>query len=303
VRLRRIAVAAVVAPLAALVVLELALRVEGAVRPSATARPPEGTPVVLCVGDSHTRGVPDPDNYPFHLQRLLAERATRPYRVVNLGVPGIPSALVRTRLPAWIAYYRPAVIVFWVGLNNGWRQDPSPWRRGPLARVGSRSRAVQMLRLARFAGGLRFDRLERDGFEATDWSGTHGVWRVDFAGHREDINTVPAEALPEAEVEATTRDDVRAMAAAARGAGIRTYAITYVFPTGYYGAVNRGLRAAAQEVGMPVVETQPVAGRLLKEPGEPLFDPSVHPAPRLYRAVAEAVYETLAADGALGPAG
>jgi lysophospholipase L1-like esterase len=230
VRLGRVVASVLLAPVAALALLEVALRVEGAVRTRATARPPDGTDVVLCVGDSHTRGLPDPDNVPCHLQRLLDAHALRPHRVVNLGVPGLTTGQLRARLPRWVDYYRPAVIVFWGGVNNGWRQTEPPWRRRAIARLGDHSRAVQILRLIHFFGGLRFTRLETDGFEATDWRGIHAVWRMDFAGAREDLNTEPGEALPADVVEATTRDDLGAMMTSARARGIRMYGLTYELP-------------------------------------------------------------------------
>ena len=91
-RLARLVGTVLLAPLAVLVLLEVGLRVEGAVRPRPTDRPPSGSTVVLCAGDSFTRGLLDPDNYPFHLQRLLDERAPGRYRVVNLdNVPSEPA--------------------------------------------------------------------------------------------------------------------------------------------------------------------------------------------------------------------
>ena len=299
-RLTRILGAVVAVPLALLVALELGLRVEGALRARSTDRPPPGTTVVLCVGDSYTRGLPDPDNYPFRLQRLVDERTPGRYRVVNLGVPGMTTGEVRARLARWLAYYRPSATILWAGVNNGWRQDATPWRRRLLARLGARSRAVQFLRLTAFTGGLGFPRLETAGFEAADWRDIRAVWRVDFAGEREELANVHGDALPPDEVEATTRADVRAIVESARAAGSRAYAITYALPGGYFRTVDRTVRAVAGEIGFPVVDTAVVVDRLRKEaPGEPLFDTTIHPRAILYRGVADAVYATLVADGAV----
>jgi GDSL-like Lipase/Acylhydrolase family len=299
-RLARIVAAVVVVPLVLCGLLEIGLRVEGTVRSRPTDRPPPGTTVVLCVGDSHTRGLPDPDNYPVQLQRLLDERAPGRYRVVNLGVPGLTTAQLRARLTRWLAYYRPSATIVWGGVDNGWRQDETPWRPRAIARLGSRSRAVQFLRLVVLTGGLRFPRLETAGFEAADWRGVHAVWRVEFAGERDQIETVPRDALPPDEVEATTRADVRAIVESTRDAGGRAYAITYAFPGGYFQNANRAVRAVAGELGFPIVDTAAVVARVHKEtPGEPLFDATVHPRPILYRGVADAVYAALVADGAV----
>ena len=297
-RLARIGGVVVVGPLALLALLELGLRVEGAVRSRPTDRPPADTTVVMCIGDSDTRGSADPDNYPFQLQRVLDRRAPRRYRVVNLGVPGMTTGQLRARLARWLAYYRPSATILWGGLNDGWRQDGTPWRRRVIARLGSRSRAVQFVRLVAFTGGLRFQRLETAGFEAADWRDIRAVWRVDFAGEREEIANVPGDPLPPDEVEATTRADVRAIAESARAARSRVYAITYALPGGYFRTADHAVRAVAGELGFPVVDIAAVVDRLRKEvPGEPLFDATVHPRPILYRGVADAVYATLVADG------
>ena len=49
------------------------------------------------------------------LQRLLDERAPGRYNVVNLGVPGSNSAEIVSRLPGWIARYRPFAVIVCVG--------------------------------------------------------------------------------------------------------------------------------------------------------------------------------------------
>jgi len=299
-RRARIVGTVLLAPLAVLVLLEVGLRVEGAVRPRPTDRPPSGSTVVLCAGDSFTRGLLDPDNYPFHLQQLLDERAPDRYRVVNLGVPGLTTGQLRTRVARWLAYYHPSATILWAGIDDGWRQDETPWRRTVIARLGSSSRAVQLLRLVEFMRGFRFPRLETVGFEMTDWRGVRAVWRADFAGERDEIRTVPGDALPPDEVEATTRAEMRAIVESARAAGSRTYAITYAIPGGYFRTSDRAVRAVGSELGFPVVDTSAVVARLRKEaPGEPLFDATVHPRAILYRGVAEAVYATLVADGAV----
>ncbi len=78
---------------------------------------------ILCVGDSHTwgAGVEPHENFPAQLEAALARRyPDRNVRAVNLGVPGVNSAYVATRLEPQILRYRPALVIVWVGTNNMW---------------------------------------------------------------------------------------------------------------------------------------------------------------------------------------
>ena len=119
--LRRLGLATAVV-IALLVLLEALFRIGGLWVAAAPRPAPDGSTVVLCVGDSHTRGRPDPDNYPAQLERILNERTGRPYRVLNLGVPGQNTGQVRKRFERYLAYYRPAVVLHWGDINNAWNQ-------------------------------------------------------------------------------------------------------------------------------------------------------------------------------------
>ena len=79
--------------------------------------------VVLCVGDSHTFGLPLPEaeSYPSQLQaRLDAAHGVGAYHVVNLGVPSVNSGFVLNRLERQLAQLRPRLLIAWVGVNNTW---------------------------------------------------------------------------------------------------------------------------------------------------------------------------------------
>jgi hypothetical protein len=133
-----------IAVVGSFVAMELALQVASlAVRTFAGERRIEEGQgaVILCVGDSHTYGLPLPEeeSYPSQLQRALDHRhGEGTFRVVNLGIPSVNSDFVLNRLERQIVQLDPVVVVVWVGINNLWNaveldarvDEPSPaWLR------------------------------------------------------------------------------------------------------------------------------------------------------------------------------
>ena len=102
--------------------LQLASLAVGAVASRRAVSPGEGA-VVLCVGDSHTYGLPLPEqeSYPSQLQvQLDAAYGDGTFRVVNLGIPSVNSGFVLNRLERQIVQFEPKLIIVWVGINNLW---------------------------------------------------------------------------------------------------------------------------------------------------------------------------------------
>lgn len=121
-------------------------------RPGATQR-------VLCVGDSHTygAGVRAEEAYPAQLQKLLDETDPGTYSVVNRGVPGFNTALVRSHLSEWIPELAPTVVVVIAGTNNTWNLTGTDATDGWGARVWSwalRLRTVRFVAVWRAQHGL-----------------------------------------------------------------------------------------------------------------------------------------------------
>ncbi len=105
--------------------LEVALRAlglaqrlaQGWLRPSADAR------VVLCLGDSYTAcpGVARNETYPAQLeQQLNAGSPTGRFQVLNLGLNGQNTTILKNELPANLQKYRPDVVVLLTGGANVW---------------------------------------------------------------------------------------------------------------------------------------------------------------------------------------
>jgi hypothetical protein len=296
------AVAAIAAALVA--ALEIAFRVSGLFVGAMPRAADDGRAVVLCVGDSHTRGRRDPDNYPAELQRLLDERLGARFRVVNVGVPGQNTAQMRSRFERYLGYYHPAVVLFWGGVNNSWNQlETDSWQRTPWRRLLDHSRLVRFVRVWRFYRGLRRAEGADPQMKLVQWKELGKArYQVNFGGAPDEIGTDPGtgEHLTDEQVERVTRDDVAAMMRLARDHGVPMYGILYPIRGFAFEPVNRAVRAASEQAGVPWVDANTVVERLGPRPTEELYDAWAHPTPMVYRAVAEDVYGLLQRHGVLG---
>ncbi len=83
----------------------------------------DGVVTILCVGDSHTYGLPLPieESYPAQLQLALETRyPEHGFHLVNLGVPSLNSSFVANRLERQLFQLDPDLVIVWVGINNIW---------------------------------------------------------------------------------------------------------------------------------------------------------------------------------------
>ena len=101
--------------------LEAGFRLSGAaVRLARWAGPgAPGVRTVLCEGDSFTYGIGG-RGFPSQLEELLAGRAGGPYRVVNMGVPGLNTGLLADVFESHLEVYRPDVVLVVAGEDNYW---------------------------------------------------------------------------------------------------------------------------------------------------------------------------------------
>jgi hypothetical protein len=286
---------------AVVLVLEVAFRVGGLWVGATPAPAPDGSLVVLCVGDSHTRGRPDPDNYPAELERILNERTGHRWRVINLGVPGQNTGQVRRRFERYLAYYRPAVVLHWGGVNNDWNHaEREDLERGALERLADHSRLVRMVRVAVFYRGLGKRVLDVPVATGHDWGSPNDGVRVNFAGTDEDIPRRPGPRLPLDTVAALSRDDLMAMMTLAWDRGVPMYLVAYSWWADSYRPINDAVKAVSEHFRVPYVDSAlAVEAAARVSPGEKLFDAWVHPMPVVYRQVAELAYETLREQGVL----
>jgi hypothetical protein len=96
--------------------------------------------------------LPAEESYPAQLERRLAERhpGVR-FQVVNLGIPGMNSAYLANRLERQILQLRPALVIVWVGINNGWNDAEVGAEGGERGGLQGWLRVSRLYRLGRLA--------------------------------------------------------------------------------------------------------------------------------------------------------
>ncbi len=95
----------------------------------------DDAPVILAFGDSLTAGfgVPDHENYPSRLQKMLQEKGY-PHRVVNAGVSGDTTAGGARRIH-WVLKHNPKIVILALGANDGLRGLPVAEMRANLQSI------------------------------------------------------------------------------------------------------------------------------------------------------------------------
>ena len=239
---------------------------------------------VLCVGDSHTYGLPLPraESYPAQLEVALAERhPDRVFEVVNHGIPGMNSGFAANRLERQMLQIAPRLVVVWVGINNYWNvveantdADGSPGLQ--LRRALLRSRLFRLASIAWYT---------RTGHQyAPD---QHGGW---YEGER--VPTGPRK--PGADVGPPApglAEDLARMAKIARA--LETPIVFVTYPMRKQRPVNQIIERVAFEHDVPVVdgadalERAVAAGHAIDD----LIDLSAgpHPTGLLYAFIVEAL--------------
>ena len=284
--------------LAALVALELALQLASRfVGDRAEGWAPGATHRVLCVGDSHVYGalVRREDTFPAHLQRFLDEQEPGVWSVVNLGVPGLSSTQVRTRLPLWISRYQPDVVVAWSGANDSWNVSEiddvhGGWRLA-LEQLALRSRVWRLLRVKRHDLALERDVARGRGvWDVAKVEGalsTQETWsvrrdgRIERFTHEREAENVYAD---DATVEARAEADYAAMARIAGAAGARLVLVEYPLDLGMFAAANRAMRRVAAQAGVALVDSPASQARVPEPQRQWLW--AGHPSGPIYREIA-----------------
>lgn len=286
----------------ALVILfEVTFRLAGIFVAAQPLRADDGSTVVLCIGDSHTRGRADPENYPAQLEQILNERTNRHYRVINLGVPGQNTAQIRSRFQRYLDYYRPAFVLHWAGINNAWNQgETRQWRSSLITRAIEGSRLLRFLRVWVFYRRLSRQALDASSLELLEWKKGEGShWRLNFAGAEEEMHTDPGtgQKLAGDQLEAKTRDDVTAMMRQAWGGGVPMYLAIYPIRMGEVVPVDQAIVTVSAEFNLPYIDSVAAARALGGHSAKELYDSWGHPTPILYRQIAEEAFKMLVSQG------
>lgn len=319
VRLRKVAArggAIAFGVLAALVLLELVLRVGASVVPEPSdLRSWDGAaPRVLCLGDSNTYGIFLPrrdDAYPHQLQLALGRRGQQ-VDVINLGYPGNNSSRIRAALPSALATVRPDTVTVMVGANDFWTVPEAV----PATGDASASRGQWWWRHSR---AFRFLFMLRQALSPRG-AAPAVTYRADPAQRLrpEDTATLPADVQGEIELgghrfvggwerkeggvpnwQVGLRDNLAAIVAEVRDSGAEVVLITYPSEQDAYRFANQVIREVASETGVPLIDLGVQFRALCAAPPCPeIFYPDGHPTAAGHAAAGERVADWLAEHGA-----
>jgi lysophospholipase L1-like esterase len=243
---------------------------------------------VLALGDSHTFGalVPPEDSYPGQLQRLLDERAPGVYEVINRGVPGFSTAMVRARLASAVARYDPDMVILWVGINDAWNltdvdASTQGWRTH-LDAAAMRLRLYRLLRVWAHDRGLERDVVARVRPAVNVENESAGT--VAFGDVVETINITSQSRRVDDDMKARLLDNYAAMVRWLNAADVAVAFITYPIHLYGFALANRSLATVAEREAVPVVQSVASVARLRPEERELLW--AAHPNAKMYAEIA-----------------
>ena len=196
---------------------------------------------ILCVGDSHTYGLPLPpeQSYPAQLEARLSERHPgRVFQVVNLGIPGMNSGYLANRLERQMLQLRPRLVLVWVGINNQWNVAESKDGGGALRGLLLHSRLYRLASIAWYTRtGYQYDPEQ------------HGGW---FEGEQPpSARRSPDEAQTRELAPGLTRDLAR-IVETTRSLDATVVFLTY--PMRKQRPLNRVIEVAGFEASVPVLD-------------------------------------------------
>ncbi|HKE01133.1 MAG TPA: hypothetical protein VKE69_08995 [Planctomycetota bacterium] len=300
-RALRAAVVLLASTALALAALEVGLRIAAALAPGARPEPsPDGRPVVLFVGDSHTYGmnVEAGDSMPAQAEAVSRACAPPGFGAVNRGRIASPSWVALDEARESIARYRPVAVVARVGINNRLIGPPEEagWLDGlrivRVARIGLRNWA-----------DFRASREPRPLTEMT----ADGSMRVRTpvrgeGGSAQEFVSRPV--APDADYVRTVRPRLRAdlvaIAREAERAGARTVFATYFPDAVPFALPNEDLAWAARETGAAFADVASVGRRAIAaRPRSELVFFDEHVTPLAYALEAREVVRALREAGAI----
>ncbi|MEE3325911.1 MAG: GDSL-type esterase/lipase family protein [Myxococcota bacterium] len=244
----------------------------------------EGGIRILCVGDSHTFGLPLPEeeSYPAQLAEALARRHPGlEVEVINLGIPSLNSAFVANRLEEQMHQIRPQLVIVWVGINNLWN----------VVEMGTLSPGDSWWPWREFLHGSRLFRLA-----SIMWFNVQGhQYDPEQRGGWWEGEAMPSGRLPKGAPKVNPRPgllrDFARMASMARA--LDTPILFVAYPFAGQRTISRFILEAGARSGVGVIETAPAMARaradgfsradLIDERAGP------HPSGVLYRYVVEAM--------------
>lgn len=269
--LGRIALFALLALIAAELVLQAAARF-AVDRAAATARE-RGTFRVLALGDSHTygAGVSEEASYPWQLQQALDTQAPGAFVVINKGVPGFNTSMLRKRLPELVRRYDPDMVVLWVGINDSWNgtdADTAEASWGWLDAVASRLRVYRLIRVWRHDRKLERDVVsDRRRPSVTQQGERDGktFGSISYGDVVEEVTVSRSEKQIWGDLQRAVERNYDAMVQWLRAAGIPVAFVEYPVNLHEFAVANRAMRSVAERYDVPSVRSENSVARLSQD--------------------------------------
>jgi len=212
---------------------------------------------VVCLGDSNTYALyvgHDGAWAHFLEEGWNADATHRPIEVLNLGVSGMNSSVVRARFNQVLDTFTPDVVLVMIGANDYWTapvpsQPDGTGSEGFVSLLWRLSRAFRffyMLHRAAQNYTIEYD-VQRPG--TSDLG--HSIVR--YGGHEIDLTWTGKGRGPGTWMQGL-KDNLRAIAATAEAARVELVLLTYPSEYRAYGNVNAFIRDIAAETHVPLID-------------------------------------------------
>lgn len=279
---------------------------------------------IVTVGDSNTFGLylDADETWPAQFQArwntFAAEHSdVNPVEVINLGVPGTNSSRLLKNYREMLETFQPDLVLMMIGFNDWWTPNET-WQP---AQQGLFKRLLDKSRLYRFYLLLKADQVQPAKVEVMERVDSLGELTTEEIIARVKKETAEKQAKPQdpekgrlstrvkygekefllgydgAEGEPggfrKLESNLKAMADISNTLGVELVLLNYAGNQKFYKAANEKLANHSQKLGLPLVDVQqyvaPVCPKALECPEH--FFPDMHPRPKGYALVAEAVFD------------
>jgi lysophospholipase L1-like esterase len=263
-----------------------------------------GASRIACLGDSNTYGIlmPRDQTYPAFFQQLLrAVPATEGVQVLNLGIPGTNSSLLRNRIAGVIDALRPDAVLVMIGANDFWTEpmpvadETSTWRQ----RLWSVSRVYRLFYMLARSAKRETTAGTVDPVREGDAAGGHAVLKGDT-----DVDLSWTGPAREDTLDWRNKlyVNLRVMAEMAARRGVKFVSMTYPNEGAAYGQANEVIRRAAAD--LPLIDLGGAFNVICPSWNCPeIFLPDGHPTLVGYQVAATLVWNAMRDADARVPAG
>ena len=230
--------------------------------------------------------MPEEESYPGHLQRLLDADEPGAFLVINKGIPGFNTSMVRKRLADQVVRYTPDVVILWAGINDTWNLTDvevtgrTLWEH--LQGIVGRLRVYRFVRV-----WLHHRTLPRGFAHETRRPVTRGTKLnryIDYGDEIESLDLQRRDRHVDEEMKERLQHNYRAIIHQLRAEGIPVIFVAYPVPWKDFATVNRVIRDVTEREDVPMVRSWESIQRLPPERRKLL--PGAHPNGPMYGEIA-----------------